>query len=170
MRARAAVLLVLLALGGSGCSPEPAPRGARSHRPDSLVSSASVDSTVLDPSWIRADSLAAARPLVPGDTLRVTPLGRGHASTAVLIQLAGGARVPGHVHRAHDEVVHVLRGACRMRVWGYNVRTLVAGDVVLVPMGMPHGAVAGPSGCAVISVYAPVWDPADRVRDPRGDP
>ena len=115
------------------------------------------------------DSFLARHPLAPPETLRVTPLGQGAHSTAILIQLAPHARVPGHVHRTHDETVHVLRGSGRMRL-GPAVHALRAGQIVILPAGTPHGAMAGSDGCAVVSVYAPVWDPADRHRDPRGDP
>lgn len=115
------------------------------------------------------DSVLAREPLAPGDTLRVTTLARGPHSTAVLIQLAPGARVPGHVHREHDETAQLVRGSARVRV-GAGVRELRPGDVAVMPQGTPHGAVAGPAGAVFVSVYAPSWDPADRHRDPRGDP
>ncbi len=119
--------------------------------------------------FARVDSILAASPLTPAETLRVTPLGNGRHASAVLIQLGPVARVPGHVHRDHDEVAHVVRGSARVRV-GQEVRLVEAGAVVIIPVGTPHGAVAGLSGCAVVSTYAPLWDPADRHRDPRGDP
>jgi len=121
------------------------------------------------PGWGALDSLLEARPLAPGESLRVTRIGEGEHSTAVCIQLAPGAVVPGHRHADHDESVLVWRGAATLRV-GSIVRRVLPGQVVTIPRGTPHGAVAGPDGCAVVSVYAPVWDAADRHRDARGDP
>ncbi len=122
-------------------------------------------------SWSVAhvDSVLARDRLGAGDTLRVTVLGSGAHSTAVLIQLAAGARVPGHVHREHDETVWIVRGEASLRIGG-AVRRMGSGDLACVPQGTPHGAVAGPAGCVAVAVYAPLWDPADRHRDPRGDP
>ena len=121
------------------------------------------------PTAAAIQEILARDTLAAGDTLRVSRLGEGAHTSAVLIQLAAGARVPGHVHREHDETVAVVRGRARMRA-GERLATIQAGDVVLVPAGTPHGAIAGPEGCVVISLYAPRWDPADRHRDPLGDP
>lgn len=114
------------------------------------------------------ESLLKANPLGPQDTLRVTPLGQGVHASAVLVQLAPNRGIPGHVHRTHDEFVHVVRGSCRARV-DERMFDLVPGSVLIVPQDTPHGAVAGARGCAVVSIYAPLWDPTDRVRDARGD-
>ena len=118
---------------------------------------------------IDVDSLLASLDPLPADSIRIHPLGSGSFSTAVLIRLGPHARVPGHVHREHDEVIHLLRGSARMRA-GSRLIAMRPGSVVMVPRGLPHGAEAGPEGCAVVSIYAPVWDPKDRHRDPRGDP
>lgn len=119
--------------------------------------------------WSDVDSLLEARPLAPGESLRVTRIGEGEHSTAVCIQLGPGAAVPGHHHAEHDETVVLWRGTATLRV-GALVGQVSPGHVVTIPRGTPHGAVAGPQGCTVISVYAPVWDAADRHRDQRGDP
>lgn len=122
----------------------------------------------LPPAWSTVAELLEESPLERGETLKAVTLGSGHFSTAVVIQLAGGASVPGHIHRDHDEFVQVVRGGCVMVV-GRERLELAAGSLIMVPAGVPHGALAHATGCAVVSTYSPVWDPADRHRDPRGD-
>lgn len=120
-------------------------------------------------SLIGLDSVLARQALAEGESLRVTPLGGGRHSTAVLIQLAPGAQVAGHVHREHDETIFLFSGELRLRA-GEEVRALRPGEWAGIPEGTPHGARAGPAGAVAISIYAPVWDPRDRHRDARGDP
>jgi quercetin dioxygenase-like cupin family protein len=48
-----------------------------------------------------------------------------------------GFSPPLHLHRAEDEVLHVLEGEFRVRVEDRE-RRLGAGDVLLVPQGVPH--------------------------------
>src|SRR5436190_10252835 len=48
-----------------------------------------------------------------------------------------GFSPPLHLHRAEDEVLHVLEGEFRVKVKDQEQR-LVAGDVLLTPKGVPH--------------------------------
>jgi uncharacterized cupin superfamily protein len=48
-----------------------------------------------------------------------------------------GFSPPLHLHRTEDEVLNVLEGEFRMKVNGQEQR-LGAGDVLLVPKGVPH--------------------------------
>jgi quercetin dioxygenase-like cupin family protein len=48
-----------------------------------------------------------------------------------------GFSPPLHLHRAEDEVMHVLEGEFRVKVKDQEQR-LVAGDVLLTPKGVPH--------------------------------
>jgi quercetin dioxygenase-like cupin family protein len=48
-----------------------------------------------------------------------------------------GFSPPLHLHRAEDEVIHVLEGEFRVKVKDQEQR-LVAGDVLLTPKGVPH--------------------------------
>ena len=120
------------------------------------------------PVWSSVTGLLEENPLGRGETLKAVPLGSGYYSTAVIVQLAGGAGVPGHIHEDHDEFVQVVRGSCVMVV-GRERLELEAGALVMVPAGIPHGALARGTGCVVVSTYSPIWDPEDRHRDPRGD-
>ena len=107
-------------------------------------------------------------PLERGETVKVTPLSDGYHSSVVVIQLAPGAQVPGHYHLEHDEFIQVVRGEVVMVV-GRERLELSAGSLVHVPAGISHGARAIGNGCAVVSTYAPVWDPKDRHADPKAD-
>ncbi len=48
-----------------------------------------------------------------------------------------GFSPPLHLHRAEDEVLHVLEGEFRVKIKDQELR-LVAGDVLLTPKGVPH--------------------------------
>jgi len=48
-----------------------------------------------------------------------------------------GFSPPLHLHRAEDDVLHVLEGEFRVKVKDQEQR-LVAGDVLLTPKGVPH--------------------------------
>lgn len=48
-----------------------------------------------------------------------------------------GFSPPLHLHRAEDEVLHVLAGEFRVKVKDQELR-LVAGDLLLTPKGVPH--------------------------------
>ncbi len=120
-------------------------------------------------SWGRLDSILAAHPLAEDDVLKVIPLGEGVHSSVVVIQLAPGGAVSGHIHRDHDEFIHVTRGSCVMRVGKERIE-MTAGSLVLVPSGVAHGARAHSEGCVVVSTYSPIWDPGDRHPDATGDP
>src|SRR5262245_46308694 len=48
-----------------------------------------------------------------------------------------GDSPPLHVHRAEDEIFHVLEGELRLHVGGRDLR-LGAGETALAPQGVPH--------------------------------
>ncbi len=85
------------------------------------------------------------------------------SSTGVVDIAPGGGLTP-HIHEIHDEVMTVLEGTVEMLV-GDETFTAVAGDVISVQAGTVHAPVQSESGCLMISVFAPWFDPEnpDRV-------
>jgi quercetin dioxygenase-like cupin family protein len=101
--------------------------------------------------------------------LQVAPLGNGKNITVALARLGPHTRILGHIHKTHDEIAHVVSGSCTLRL-GEDLIKFQPGSVVLIPAGVPHGALAGDRGAVVVSCFAPQWDETDRHRDRRGDP
>jgi quercetin dioxygenase-like cupin family protein len=81
------------------------------------------------------------------------------SSTGVVDIAPGGGLAP-HIHEHHDEVVTILDGEVEFR-FGDDTRLVTAGDVISVPAGTIHAPVHSPSGCLMVSVFAPCFDPDD---------
>jgi len=122
-----------------------------------------------DPSWMDIGSMVKKLPVVKDSSLQVAPLGNGRNVTVALARLGPHTRILGHIHRTHDEIAHVVSGSCTLKL-GADVIKFLPGSVVLIPAGVPHGALAGDKGAVVVSCFAPQWDDKDRYRDRRGDP
>lgn len=61
---------------------------------------------------------------------------------------------PMHVHRTEDEIFHLLEGRLRLAVDGAE-RHLDAGEIVLVPRGVPHTyRVESPDGARWLTITA----------------
>jgi quercetin dioxygenase-like cupin family protein len=101
--------------------------------------------------------------------LQVVPLGNGKNVTVALARLGPHTRILGHIHKTHDEIAHVVSGSCTFKL-GEDLIKFQPGSVVLIPAGVPHGALAGAQGAVIVSCFAPQWDDTDRHRDRRGDP
>lgn len=68
-----------------------------------------------------------------------------------------------HYHRAHTEHVAVIDGAGEMML-GDSTFTIATGDVIVIPMGTPHGVRTTSSvPLRVLSVQSPRFDGSDRV-------
>ena len=122
-----------------------------------------------DPSWMEISSMLKKVPAVKDSSLQVVPLGNGKNVTVALAQLGPRTRILGHIHKTHDEIAHVVSGSCKLKL-GEDLIEFKPGSVVLIPAGVPHGALAGDKGAVVVSCFAPQWDQTDRHRDRRGDP
>jgi mannose-6-phosphate isomerase-like protein (cupin superfamily) len=105
----------------------------------------------------RAEALAVTGP----GPVHVTALHADSLCSSFLIRV--DSAVAPHLHRFHTEHVVVLEGEGEMLL-GDTVRTLRAGDTVVIPRNTPH-AVKVTSGVPlrVISVQAPRFDGTDRV-------
>ena len=90
----------------------------------------------------------------------------GARLTLAAVDLAPNSAVAEH-HHENEQVGLVLRGSLTFTIGGAK-RQLHAGDTYLIPSHVPHDAVAGPEGCSVVDVFAPVR--ADWERLERPDP
>lgn len=89
--------------------------------------------------------------LVPGIVARTF---WGEKMLTSIVDLEPNADLPAHSH-PHEQHGTVLEGKITMTIDG-DARTLTAGDVYVIPGGIVHSAIAGPDGCTVIDIFAPV--------------
>ncbi len=87
-----------------------------------------------------------------------------------VVELDPGAVAREH-SQEHEQLGIVLSGTITFRI-GDETRELGPGETWTIPSNVPHEATAGPEGCVVLDVFAPVredWvalEPADP-REPR---
>ena len=106
--------------------------------------------------------------------IRPHALGKGLAARAVegdritlaVVDLEPGAVLPEHRHE-NEQLGFVITGLITMRI-GDERRDLHAGETYAIPSNVPHDAKAGPEGCTVADVFAPVR--ADWAKLERTDP
>ena len=102
--------------------------------------------------------IAKLRPIVLADGIRARAV-NGERMTMALVDLAPNAVSPEHKHE-NEQLGFVVRGSMTMRV-GDEILELHAGDTYTIPSEVEHGAAAGPDGCTVTDVFAPIradWD------------
>ncbi len=90
----------------------------------------------------------------------------GDRLTLAAVDLEPNAAVAEH-HHENEQLGLVLQGSLTFTIGGEK-RELHAGDAYRIPSHVPHDAVAGPEGCSVVDVFAPVR--ADWERLERPDP
>ncbi len=91
----------------------------------------------------------------------------GERMTMAIVDLEPNAVVAEHKHE-NEQLGFVIRGTITMRIGG-EVKELHAGDTYTIPSDVEHGAAAGPEGCTVTDVFAPVradWHGKEHL-DPR---
>ncbi len=106
--------------------------------------------------------LAELRPYAVWDgvTARVV---NGERMTLAAVDLKPGATVREHSHE-NEQLGFVIQGSMTFTIGG-DKRELRAGDTYAIPSNVPHDAVAGPEGCTVVDVFAPVradWEKLER--------
>lgn len=99
--------------------------------------------------WVTVDELDA---LVPMPGLEFRPVTTESVMTN-FVTFAPDAPAPMH-HHFEQQIAIVLTGVLEFSVGG-ELRTMRAGDVVVIPPHVPHGGHAGPEGCTVIDVFSP---------------
>ncbi len=92
-------------------------------------------------------------PIVLADGIKARAV-NGERLTMALVDLAPNAISPEHKHD-NEQLGFVVRGSMTMRI-GDEMRELHAGDTYLIPSEVEHGAAAGPDGCTVTDVFAPI--------------
>jgi quercetin dioxygenase-like cupin family protein len=134
--------LFLVVVLMAGCAPRPA-------------------SVVLREGAWSVDDLVRSHPIEAGANVRADELARTVASSVHLVQVRGG-ETP-HRHMTHDLTITVLRGEGRLTLEGRS-RPLAAGDVVVIPRGVPHSVVRTGGDLYVTLVeFAPPLDAPDTV-------
>ncbi len=103
-----------------------------------------------EPQFVRFDELASFE-LAAGVTGR--PL-FGEGAMLNLIEFEPGATVPLHSH-PHEQLGFVVSGEITLTIAGVDY-VMRPDDGYTLPGGLEHGAVAGPEGCVVVDVFAPV--------------
>jgi quercetin dioxygenase-like cupin family protein len=78
----------------------------------------------------------------------------GERMTMAVIDLDPNAMLPEH-HHENEQLGFVIAGIITMTIGGEK-RELHAGDTYAIPSHVPHNAVAGPDGCTVTDVFAPL--------------
>jgi mannose-6-phosphate isomerase-like protein (cupin superfamily) len=153
------VVLVLALLGSDGA---PDPGSGTPEGPPAVLDA-------LFPGGRRTEALArlAEGELAPGESVRVTELGRDAGTSHHLVRIRDREEL--HRHERHDLLVVMLRGHGTMRLGG-GERPVGPGSILYVPRGAPHAFRNQAAEPAVAYlVYAPPFDGQDRVVVAEGD-
>jgi quercetin dioxygenase-like cupin family protein len=110
-------------------------------------------------------SVAACEPyrLLPGLLARAV---HGERTTLAVVDMEPGLRMSPHRHH-NEQIGVVVRGEMLFTVGGEPQRR-VAGDMWVIPAGVPHEVLAGPDGCTVVECFTPARDDWDGL--PRTEP
>lgn len=87
----------------------------------------------------------------------------GTEITLAVIDLDPSLDMPEHRH-PQEQLGVVLRGELTLRI-GEESRLRRAGDMWVIPSGVPHAVVVGAGGCTVVEAFSPPrhdWDAAPR--------
>jgi quercetin dioxygenase-like cupin family protein len=104
-------------------------------------------------------AIARSNPPQEGKAFRITFVNRTERSTTVVASVLPGRGMEPHVHLTHDEIITLVEGEADFRI-GHRTQHVTAGETVSVPAGAVHGPVRTVSGCILVAVYAPEYDPA----------
>lgn len=80
----------------------------------------------------------------------------GREMTFAVAELDAGAVAARHQH-PNEQVGLVIQGTLDFEIGGER-RRLKAGDTYVIPANVSHEAIAGPEGCVLIDVFAPIRD------------
>jgi quercetin dioxygenase-like cupin family protein len=105
--------------------------------------------------------LVRTHPIAPEANIRADEIERTAGGTLHLVQVRGGESP--HRHVAHDLVVQVVAGHGALTLGGVR-RELRAGDVAVVPRGVPHWFVnTGGDPAIALVVFMPPLDAPDSI-------
>jgi quercetin dioxygenase-like cupin family protein len=99
--------------------------------------------------YVNIDTITPAE-FAPGLMFRPV-LGQGVLTN--FVNYAPGAQAPRHVHE-EEQIVIVVDGELHFDLDG-DVRTMIRGDVAVIPAWVPHGAWTTDSSCLQIDVFCP---------------
>jgi unsaturated pyranuronate lyase len=99
------------------------------------------------------DSVSNIKPYIVREGIAARAV-EGERMTLAVVDLEPNATLPEH-HHENEQLGFVISGVITMRIGGEK-RELHAGDTYAIPRHVPHDAVAGPDGCTVTDVFAPV--------------
>ena len=110
----------------------------------------------------RFGRLAELRPYAiwDGATARAV---NGDRMTLASVDLGPNVAVPEH-HHENEQLGVVIQGTLSFTIDGES-RELRAGDTYVIPSNIRHNVVAGPEGCTVVDVFAPIrsdWEKLER--------
>lgn len=155
-RVASRIALLALTAVASGCA-GPAAAVVPRATPPAMLDARLGDARITTP----LAELAARDPLRAEERFRVREIGRDAGTSHHLVWIRD-AEEP-HRHDRHDLVVVVLRGHGTMLV-GDETRAVGEGSILYVPRATVHAFRNEASEPAVAyAVYAPAFDPADRV-------
>jgi len=78
----------------------------------------------------------------------------GERMTMAIVEIEPNTVMPAH-HHENEQLGFIIAGSMTMRI-GSEERELHPGDTYAIPSNVPHDVVAGPDGCTVTDVFAPV--------------
>lgn len=99
--------------------------------------------------------------LLPGLVARAV---HGERVTVAVVELEPGLVMSEHRH-ANEQVGVVIRGEMLFTVGG-EPRRRAAGDMWVIPPGVPHEVTVGPEGCTLVECFSPPrndWDGLPRL-------
>lgn len=96
-------------------------------------------------------STRATKQLQPGIITRTF---WGEHMLAGVVDLAARAVLPEHSH-PQEQITYVLQGELHFNLDG-NQHTVQAGELIVIPGGMPHSAVVGDADAKALDIFSPV--------------
>lgn len=113
---------------------------------------AEIDAQALDyqPGVFNVSDLPKFDP-IPGVTMSVLA---GAGTMANWVRIAPNGGVPMHAH-PHEQLGLVLEGQITMNIGGTE-HVILSGQCYRIPGTVPHAGLAGPAGCLVVDIFAPL--------------
>jgi quercetin dioxygenase-like cupin family protein len=111
---------------------------------------ASMGTTAIEPVLVRGST---AKTYGPATIYVEEASAKGTPLAASVLQLAGGAKVPEHVHDRETELLYVLSGSGTMTVAGKDV-AVTATSAIQIPAGTKH-AFAAAEPVRAVQIYTP---------------
>ncbi len=107
-------------------------------------------------------SLATATAFTTKDGSTIRELHHTAAQSLAEASLEAGATTDRHYHARTEEIYFFLAGAGEVEIDG-NVRTVAAGEAVLIPPGARHAVTAGGDGARFLCCCSPPYTHDDTI-------